>query len=1784
MNFILIILFKAMLIWSFSPHDSYSWGIKPDHFYLKQKIDCRKANSSLFSLISQNIYIIQSEDKENSLEMNFSNVQDLAATNFSYSNISPFIPIPVSFRAKQSLILSPNQEFYFDAASSITENLKFKLYDYFKWVLSINSLTWEKASNSYISWPSIFSDFYNAPYHLIALYAFLILFTCKILGLAYRDAKLNFQLITIAGLITQVYCITCGSGSFSYQNILCLSYCPTGYLQNIVTNTCDYSFFVTFTLSLDNEIILDQKGVVLVGNSITNTYPTYDTNDPWPVKSRGYYFKSNSYLASPHMLAPTFSIAIWLKALSAGIVLVKPIPAYQWVVEILSSGYPMLSLLMSDSSTIISVTGNSNVLNGWFFVSFDGYLNADGITTIVSYIDGIFLQYFTTATALYLQDSVLGNLYIGYDIGGFTGFIWKIKMYCLNNDDLDEWQTSGCTPPCTKCPADLSCPSDCPLDKYVDGLSCKDCKTSCNKGCVNSDTCNLCLTKECATCTEFIGTGSCLGCIANAVSDGNGGCTCDAYAFWLSLTQSCERCDVLCPNCLKTSYFECSACSGSYQLVGNVCLNGCPYGFGGSCLPITTPVVDKSFSVDFQGSYGILTTGTSSSSFQFFNTPESVDPIPAYMRGLYFDGSAYLLSSTSILLYHSFSIGLWLYVTVSGDILEKQTRLILSSSGVTAIMEDPTQATASKTLSLGTTLADWNYLSVTFEYSSGSTTITIYVNNVIASTLPVSKYIYRDLASTNLMIGKSSSSGFKGFINSFQLWNAPISSFSSYINAVCGSGHACLWSCELSHFWSGSTYLSCNSCSKGCVRAANCNICDDSLCLICTGFGSGKCTQCVSNASFIGTNCQCNSGYYWNDISESCELCDTSCKSCTSANWYDCLTCYSGYYMVLGICSSSCPSGYISSSEGVCVFSQEKIFDLNLNTLNGIVYDDASLIPVITGSAKQFYPDYEADDPIPAYLRGFYFNGESSILRMPEYSTYTLPKLVIAPAFTISMWLNIETAYSAIISKHNIFDNYSTVYYISLIEGKPAFSLLISSSAFFYMSQTSLNNYEWSHIVFTLEMNSGSNIISSYVNGLSDSSAAAGYGTFNDIGPHTTMTIGAQISSSEVYNYYQGFIYTIQIFNAVKPISSLSTTSCTESCSVCPINQICIPNCKIKEYWSGPAYNKCYSCNIKCKKSCRDWRDTCSLCDNLLCESCSDYSSCEVCKEHAINPDSCACDDNYVLDDTQSNTCIPIESGGFKGEDGHFHKCPNLCSSCESLTKCTACTSNASIQNDLCYCNLGYNGIESCILVSFSAKLTVLADNSLYLTFSESLVKDLNTSDFVIIIGNQEEISSKLEKMNNTCYYISLAISEKISKGTLAIIQFIDLSIVKSVSNGILNSSEISASLNSYDPASNSPVTESVSSQSQTTSQAAVSVVASISILNSNPSSLWCLINTLQILSYMTLSGIPFSSKMRSFLNNLNSFNLFPNVFQYFIDKNKGNTPYSQAEEFGFDTDLILINQGNDFTLLLGSIAALPLILYFSRCSNRWIGNKFTKRLKDYQYAFYLRFWIQCYLELGAAACIGLTIFKFSNITQIANFALSLSLCILLLATPGAYFWFSYKNKVLIKTHDKAFFASFSTFFYEFRTEKGLLTAQYYFLFFARRLAYIINLVYLRDYPQTEVTVNIVLSILTIMYLALCWPFKDQILQITNLVTEILIFLIMSATAAYLFNFEQEVIEGIEDSIIIIVLVIIAIQTISSIIIFSKTLYQAIKEKLVKSGIVKENNNPLCNHIRKIQI
>lgn len=234
--------------------------------------------------------------------------------------------------------------------------------------------------------------------------------------------------------------------------------------------------------------------------------------------------------------------------------------------------------------------------------------------------------------------------------------MWSIKIYLDDSYVASEYLTAGCTlGTCAACPSELICPSLCEFTEYGSYITCTACPFTCPEGCRNSDTCRLCKDKECLECDAF--DGNCTDCITRAHITGST-CVCDADAIWVASSASCEFCDVICSDCLTyDTYFECSTCTSGY-LIGNACLYGCPYGFTTiGCTSVSFAVLDFDFDDDFLGTYGIFVTGSQTTQYQFFNSPETVDPIPAYKRGLYFDSGKYLSSNTNIYLSHTFSLG-----------------------------------------------------------------------------------------------------------------------------------------------------------------------------------------------------------------------------------------------------------------------------------------------------------------------------------------------------------------------------------------------------------------------------------------------------------------------------------------------------------------------------------------------------------------------------------------------------------------------------------------------------------------------------------------------------------------------------------------------------------------------------------------------------------------------------------------------------------------------------------------------------------------------------------------------------------------------------------------------------------------------------------------------------------------------------------------------------------------------------------------------------------------------
>jgi hypothetical protein len=117
-------------------------------------------------------------------------------------------------------------------------------------------------------------------------------------------------------------CLSCLSGYFLWNNLLCLTLCPSGYTPTYSSYNCTYNTNLGLKLVLDT-LNIGNNGAVVYGADSQNYYPEFDSNDPWPAYDRGYYFTNGSYIASQLVVAPTFSINLWLKVQKQGIVLSK---------------------------------------------------------------------------------------------------------------------------------------------------------------------------------------------------------------------------------------------------------------------------------------------------------------------------------------------------------------------------------------------------------------------------------------------------------------------------------------------------------------------------------------------------------------------------------------------------------------------------------------------------------------------------------------------------------------------------------------------------------------------------------------------------------------------------------------------------------------------------------------------------------------------------------------------------------------------------------------------------------------------------------------------------------------------------------------------------------------------------------------------------------------------------------------------------------------------------------------------------------------------------------------------------------------------------------------------------------------------------------------------------------------------------------------------------------------------------------------------------------------------
>ena len=111
----------------------------------------------------------------------------------------------------------------------------------------------------------------------------------------------------------------------------------------------------------------------------------------------------------------------------------------------------------------------------------------------------------------------------------------------------------------------------------------------------------------------------------------------------------------------------------------------------------------------------------------------------------------------------------------------------------------------------------------------------------------------------------------------------------------------------------------------------------------------------------------------------------------------------------------------------------------------------------------------------------------------------------------------------------------------------------------------------------------------------------------------------------------------------------------------------------------------------------------------------------------------------------------------------------------------------------------------------------------------------------------------------------------------------------------------------------------------------------------------------------------------------------------------------------------------------------------------------------------------------------------------------------------------SYKN--IIDSENEVFFTRFGSLYTEFKNNKGFLSTQYYFIYFFRRVAYVLSQVYLNSHLLVQNTLNLILSVLQTAFLIYYKPFKEKHILFSNYIGESCVLIVFSI--GYVFIFEE---------------------------------------------------------------
>jgi hypothetical protein len=284
-------------------------------------------------------------------------------------------------------------------------------------------------------------------------------------------------------------------------------------------------------------------------------------------------------------------------------------------------------------------------------------------------------------------------------------------------------------------------------------------------------------------------------------------------------------------------------------------------------------------------------------------------------------------------------------------------------------------------------------------------------------------------------------------------------------------------------------------------------------------------------------------------------------------------------------------------------------------------------------------------------------------------------------------------------------------------------------------------------------------------------------------------------------------------------------------------------------------------------------------------------------------------------------------------------------------------------------------------------------------------------------------------------------------------------------------------------------------SQEMASSIAAYSTGAVIasSALSGSASVLLCLLNTVQYISFIPLANVVIEPQLRGIFLGSNPVEFIPNVPLMLVDPDDFDKPYTQANEFGYETSVFLFNAGKNLMLLCGLMllhlgSALGTLLPCDALSS------FSKKtLKSYHFNAYLVYLIGVYMELHAAACIQLASSIETSPFVIFNCVFAGLFIALLSVLP---FVVSYLASL---SADRSVLL-FEVLFAELKGVK--VTRHFYVVFFLHRYLSLSAIIFI-DNPAVSLSLctvftGLVRAMQKVVYLSMVRPFNDTLLYATH--------------------------------------------------------------------------------------